>query len=528
MPGRDYAQLLEAMNELLAVLSSDGDQETALKASFEAAARGFGARKALLLLVEERDPLRLRSIHVLGNLTAEQVKACERGESVRGVSPAVIHRVIESGRTELIEDPRLQADAARTPSLEGGGYSVLCAPIRDPLQGVVLAVVYFQSSGITEAYNGQDCTWLEQYATAVGRVFGFFFRHQRQERELRELLDSPVPDDAPEILGDSAHIQALRRALHETFIPSLEAENPEPILILGERGTGKDLVARYLHAYSGRRRKPLVVVNCAEITDELAASRFFGHKRGSFTGALTDEPGFFRAAEGGVLFLDEVAELSLRAQAHLLRVLENHTVVPVGQTREMRIDVAVILATNQDLDEAVREGKLRADFHDRFRSLTIPLLPLRERPWDIPLLLDHFRRHHERKQRKRTLGFTREALRALVAYGWPGNVRELARACSLFVIHARPGAWIDPVLLDACLPDLRSTDPNPKAGPFLGEGTTMREAVYAFQRELIQSRLELHAGSVKATRESLGLPKVTFHRYMKRLGISAGADGKED
>src|SRR5262245_10685041 len=108
LSGRDYAQLLEAMNELLAVLSSDGDQESALKSSFEAAARGFGARKALLLLVEEREPLRLRSIHVLGNLTAEQVEACERGESVRGVSPSVIQRVIESGRTELIEDPRLQ------------------------------------------------------------------------------------------------------------------------------------------------------------------------------------------------------------------------------------------------------------------------------------------------------------------------------------------------------------------------------------------------------------------------------------
>jgi two-component system NtrC family response regulator len=526
--GRDYAQLLEAMNELLAVLSSDGGEESALKASFEAAARGFGARKALLLLVEEREPLRLRSVHVLGNLTAEQVEACERGESVRGVSPSVIHKVIESGRTELIEDPRLQADAALTPSLEGGGYSVLCAPICDPLRSMVLAVVYLQSSGITEAYGEQDREWLQRYAAAVGHAFGFTFRHQRQERELRELLDAPVPDDAPEILGDSAHVQALRRALHETYIPSLDAENPEPILLLGERGTGKDLVVRYLHAFSSRRRKPLVVVNCAEITDELAASRFFGHKRGSFTGALTDEPGFFRAAKGGVLFLDEVAELSPRAQAHLLRVLENHTVVPVGETREMRIDVAVVLATNQDLDEAVRGHSLRADFYDRFRSLAIRLLPLRERPWDIPLLLDHFRRHHERRQRKPTLGFTPEALRSLIGYEWPGNVRELARACSLFVIHAKPGAWIDPALLDACLPDLRSTDPNPKAGPLLGESVSMRDAVHAFQRELILSRLELHGGRVKATRESLGLPKVTFHRYMKRLGISAGSGGTDD
>jgi two-component system nitrogen regulation response regulator NtrX len=517
------------MNELLSALSEEGDEQAALRASFEAAARGFGARKALLLMVQDRDPLRLRSIHVLGNLTAEQVKACERGESVRGVSPSVIHRVVDSGQTELIEDPRLQADAARTPSLEGSQYSVLCAPIRDPLREMVLAVVYFQSSGLAEAYGEQDRGWLERYATAVGRVFGFYFRHQRQERELRELLDSKAPaDDAPEVLGDSAHVQALRRALHETYIPSLDAESPEPILILGERGTGKDLVARYLHAYSSRRRKRLVVVNCAEITDELAASRFFGHKRGSFTGALTDEPGSFRAADGGVLFLDEVAELSLRAQAHLLRVLENHTMVPVGETREIPVDVAVVLATNRDPGEAVREGTLRADFYDRIRTLTIRLLPLREHPWDVPLLLEHYRRHHESKQRKRTLGFTREALRALVAYGWPGNVRELARACSLFVIHSRPGAWIDLALLDAHLPEVRRASPNPKAGPLLGEGVSMREAVSAFERELILARLELHGGSVKAARESLGLTKTTFHRYMTSLGISAGGGGTED
>jgi len=518
------------MNELLAVLLKDGDHEAALRASFEAAARGFGAQKALLLLVEEREPLRLRAaVPVLGKLTPEQVKACERGESVRGVSPSVIQRVIETGEPELIEDPRFQADAGRTPSLAGGQFSVLCAPIRDPLREVVLAVVYFQNGSLTEAYKEEDRAWLDRYATAVGQVFGFHFRKQHQERKLRELLAvAAASEDTPEILGDSAHTQALRRALHEIYIPSLEAETPEPILILGERGTGKDLIARYLHAFSSRRKRPLVVVNCAEITDELAASRFFGHKRGSFTGAMTDEPGFFRAAHGGILFLDEVADLSLRAQAHLLRVLENHQVVPVGQTREIPVDVAVVLATNRDLDDAVREGVLRADFYDRFRALTIRLLPLRERPWDIPLLLDHFRRHQEDKHRKRTLGFTHEALRALVSYSWPGNVREVARACSLFVIHTRSGAQIDPVLIESCYPEALHAAPNPKAASLLWEGASMHDAVRTFQRELILARLDRHGGNVKAVRESLGITKTTFHRYMKRLGVSAGRDETED
>jgi DNA-binding NtrC family response regulator len=524
-PGRDYSQLLGAMNELLAVLSGDGGEEAALRASFEAAARGFGAQKALLLVIERPEPLRLRAVHTLGQLTAEQIAACERGDSVRGVSPSLIQRVVAGGRPELVEDPRLRADPSHTPSLEGGQHSVLCAPIFDPIRGAVLAVVYLQNSGLLEAYGEGDRAWLEGYASAVGRLFGLSFRQTLQERELGELRKT---ENAPEILGDSSHTQALRRTLHETFIPAMEVENPEPILVLGERGTGKDLIARYLHAYSSRSRKSLVVVNCAEITDELAASRFFGHKRGSFTGALTDEPGFFRAADGGVLFLDEVAELSPRAQAHLLRVLESHVVTPVGQTREIKVDVAVVLATNRELDQAVRDGALRADFYDRFRTLAVQLLPLRERPWDIPPLLEHFRRHHERKHRKPTLGFTREAFRSLVSHEWPGNVRDLARACSLFVIYAQPGAWIDRELIERCLPEVLRGTPNPKAGPLLAEGVSLSEAVQDFERELILSRLELHSGNVKAARASLGLTKTTFHRYMKSLGITATSGAQEE
>jgi DNA-binding NtrC family response regulator len=519
--GRVYTELLGAMNELLAVLSQDGDQEAALRASFEAAALGFGAQKALLLLVEEREPLRLRAVHFLG-LTREQAEACERRESVRGVSPSVIYRVIETGKPELIEAPLLRTDPSWTPSLEGDHFSVLCAPICDPdlLSEAVLAVVYFQNSGLTEAYGEDDRTWLEGYATIVGRICGFHLQKERRKRELREA--AAASDDAPEILGVSAHIQALLRALHGTHIPALAVENPEPVLILGERGTGKDLIARYLHACSQRKRRPLVIVNCAEITDELAASRFFGHKKGSFTGALTDEPGFFRAANGGVLFLDEVAELSLRAQALLLRVLESHVVTPVGETREIPVDVAVILATNRDLAEAAQARTLREDFYDRFRTLAIRLLPLRERPWgDIPLLLDHFRRHHEVKYSKRTLGFTQEAQRALASYNWPGNVREISRVCALFVIHAQPGAQIDRAFIESIYPDIVHPPSNLEVG-LLSEGTTMHDALRAFQRELIQSRLEIHGGHVKAAAESLGLSKATMYRLMKSLGITRG------
>jgi DNA-binding NtrC family response regulator len=146
---------------------------------------------------------------------------------------------------------------------------------------------------------------------------------------------------------------------------------------------------------------------------------------------------------------------------------------PGGQTREIHVDVAIVLATNRDLDREVRDGKLRADFYDRFRTLAIRLLPLRDRPWDIPLL-DHYRRHQERKLRKRTLGFTRDAFEALIAHDWPGNVRDLARSCSLFIIHAQPGAWIDRALIERCLPEVLRSEPNSKARPLLADGARWR------------------------------------------------------
>ncbi len=311
----------------------------------------------------------------------------------------------------------------------------------------------------------------------------------------------------------------LRRSLHEVYIPAVEAREPDPILILGERGTGKDLLARYLHAHGARREKPFVVVNCAEVTEELAAARFFGHKRGAFTGALQDELGCFRAAQGGVLFLDEVAELPPRAQATLLRVLENRTVVPIGQTKEIAVDVAVLLATNRDLEGAAECGSIRRDLYDRFRASTIRIVPLRERPCDVPPLATHFRLHHEARMRKPTADFTSDVLRLMMVYSWPGNVRELSRSCSVLVTHARPGQQLDRDLLVKVAPDVVSGRPNSHSVPIVWDSASFDDALRAFERELVLSRLERHGWNVRATRESLKLPKTTFHRTMKVLGI---------
>ncbi len=206
LQGRDFLQLLRAMQELLSNLAGDGGEEKALQASFEAVAQGLGAQKALLLLVEEAEPLRLRSVVALGGLTADQVKACERGESVKGVSPSLIRQVVTSGRAELVEDPRLASDASRTPALAASDFSVLCAPIPDLARGGVLAVVYLQNASPLNSYGKSDLAWLTGYTAAAGQVFGYYFRKEQQTRELRaELVARSAADDAPEILGNSPH-----------------------------------------------------------------------------------------------------------------------------------------------------------------------------------------------------------------------------------------------------------------------------------------------------------------------------------
>jgi transcriptional regulator with GAF, ATPase, and Fis domain len=520
---RDYPRLFRAMNEVLRALSTDEREEDALRRSFEDAARGFGAEKALLLVVEEQQPLRLRRIAVQG-LAPKQIEACERGESTRGVSSSVIRTVIGSPRALVVENPFLHGNPVETPALTGRNYSVLCAPVLDPAQNVTLAVMYFQKDGSDPeaAYQETDLVWLEGYASALGEAFAYHFQKTRRERALQDLLQGGQrPEDAPELIGESGHTQGLRRVLHETYIPAAGVPDPDPVLILGEKGTGKDLVARYLHAYSARRDRPFVVVSAAEISDDLAPARFFGHKKGSFTGAISDELGLFRAADQGVLFLDEITELSPRAQATLLRVLENRTVVPVGDTREVRVDVQVLLATNRDPEQAAKDGVLRADLLDRFGIQVIRLQPLRERPWDVPALVAYFLSHHERRSRKKTLGLTRQAFRMMVSHAWPGNVREVDRVCSLLVTHAKVGERLDTEFLERCYPNLAKCAPNPRAGAVLSQELSMREALRVLKRELILSRLEQHNWDVTAARQTLRLPRTTFNRYLVALGIGA-------
>lgn len=517
---RDYSQLFRAMTCAMESLLRGDDDENALRESFTNATTGFGARKALLLRVDATSPLVLRNLLALG-LTPQQIQACQVGESAPGVSASLIREVVADGRAVVRQDPRHALDPARTASHAEGDYSAIAAPILDPYTDRPLAVLYLQTPEFPEAYSESDVLWLDSYTRALGLAFGSLLHQRRREQQLAELIQGQRPENAPDLIGDDPATLALKRELLQGHIPAASAPHPYPLLILGEKGTGKELIARFIHAYSERRRGAFVAINCAELTDEMAAARFFGHVRGSFTGALRDEPGLFRSADKGVLFLDEIGHLTTRAQAVLLGVLENHLVQPVGGTRHVSVDVMLVLATNRDVENVeVREGMFLEDFYDRIAPRAIQLTPLRARAWDIPPLAEHFRESHEKRMRKRTLGFSPDALRALALYPWPGNVRELSRVCDLLVSVTKAGDRIDRAFLVKHYPKIGSKTVTGKTEAM---DLPLRQATRVFQKQLILARLEACDGDVTEARNSLGLPWTTMKRYLRTLAIDPKA-----
>ena len=233
---------------------------------------------------------------------------------------------------------------------------------------------------------------------------------------LRELQ---AKDEGELIIGQNPKMRELAEQVIRV------AQTPTTVLIRGESGTGKELVARAIHRYSNLRDKPLVTVNCTALTPTLMESELFGHKRGSFTGAVADKVGLFEKADGATIFLDEVGDMPLEMQGKLLRVLQAGEVKPVGDVVTRKVRVRVIAATNRDLEKALAGAEFREDLFYRFNAFTVLLPPLRERSEDIPVLAYHFLRKAEAKVNKKVDRFSQDALDMLKSYGWPGNLREL-------------------------------------------------------------------------------------------------------
>jgi two-component system nitrogen regulation response regulator NtrX len=333
-------------------------------------------------------------------------------------------------------------------------------------------------------------------------------RQHRLEAENRALRARV--DRTHTMVGESSGMRQLREQV------AMAAPTNGRVLIYGENGTGKELVARTIHSLSRRRTAAFVEVNCAAIPEELIESELFGHVRGAFTGAVADRRGKFEVADGGTIFLDEIGDMSLKTQAKVLRVLQEQTMEPVGGTSRIKVDARVLAATNKDLQAEIRAGHFREDLYFRLNVIPIFVPPLRERQEDIPLLADHFMVEFAREYGRRVKTLDPGAIAALQRYAWPGNVRELRNVIERLMIM---------VVGDSISAnDLSFLDQNAAARseppPTPIERLTLHEARDRFERELILRTLAEQQGNMSRTAEVLGVERSNLYRKMRAFGIA--------
>jgi len=322
------------------------------------------------------------------------------------------------------------------------------------------------------------------------------------------------PEGFETLLGVSPAFQALLRMLHEV------APVRSTVLIVGETGTGKELLARAIHNLSPERAQPYQLVDCTRFPEGMIESELFGHVKGSFTGAVVDKVGLLELADGGSVFLDEIADLPLSLQARLLRVIEDGEVRPVGGTRSKKIDVRFIAASNQNLEERVSRGEFRKDLFYRLNVVTLRVPPLRDRAEDIPLLARHFLTQFAREFGKPVTDLHPSAVTDLVAYKWPGNIRELRNVIERAVMLCS-GERLSSKELSSLLPSVSGEQPGSPSMPgeeylHLPYSEAKQKVLEAFTLRYIKNKLATHGGNVTRAAQDSGVPRQHFQQIMKR------------
>jgi DNA-binding NtrC family response regulator len=390
----------------------------------------------------------------------------------------------------------LRAAAARDAVRDRAASEWAVAPVR--YAGVVVGAIVARSAN-------DDRTRLSDALAVLAALAGPALRARRDVLA----VERQATIAAPEILGCSPAIAAIRQAIARA------AGTPFPILVEGESGTGKELMARAIHRLSARRDRPFRAVNCAALSDELFEAELFGHTRGAFTGAVTARVGLFEAAHGGSLFLDEVGDLSARAQAKLLRVLQEGEIRRVGENATRAVDVRIIAATNQPLARAVARGMFREDLLFRLAVVRLQAPPLRDRVEDVPLLAQAFWRRmaHDADRRAR---LTPSALAALCHHRWPGNVRELQNVIAALVVAAPARGSVGARDVYQAMGRAAPTSDT--------DSVSLDRARLGCERRVVAAALERHGGRRSAAARELGLSRQGLAKAMRRLGLGPASD----
>lgn len=434
-----------------------------------------------------------------------------RGDLAHRFSRTLVREAITTGEPQYL--PNLLEDA-RFASAESGFFIGRCCVMVAPLRydGEVYGVVYLENRKRVDSFSDESRAFLSELA----EVAGLFLRRASEREALRQRNRSLENDlfaqynFAGILTRDPEMLKALCRVAQV-------APTDAPVVVLGETGTGKELIARALHLNSSRRRGKLIPLNCSAFSGTLFESELFGHVAGAFTDARHDRPGRLAQAHGGTLFLDEVGEIPIEAQAKLLRFLQFGEIQRLGSDHTEKVDARIVAATHRDLHQMVSEGLLRQDLYFRLKVIDVTLPPLRERQGDVPLLMEHFLRKHWPRPEERPR-WTARAERALLAYAWPGNVRELesavARACAL----AR-GPELDLDLLPA---EVAGAAPGPTAEPVFPEltATALSEAreaaVDAVDQRFLAELMQRCEGNVSRAAREAGFHRGSLQKLLAR------------
>ncbi|MBP2834629.1 nitric oxide reductase transcriptional regulator NorR [Dickeya parazeae] len=451
-----------------------------------------------------------------------------------GLAPDVLGR-----RFRLSDHPRLEAIARAGDVVRFPADSQLPDPYDGLIPGqealkvhacVGLPLFAHHSLIGVLTIDGMDPHQFDHFSDEELRLIGAMASVALSNALLMEQLErqtvAPLPDVAPmaeenadEMVGLSAPMQQLKKEV------AIVADSDLNVLIMGETGVGKELVARAIHQGSRRADRPLVYLNCAALPESVAESELFGHVKGAFTGAIHHRTGKFELADNGTLFLDEIGELSLTLQAKLLRVLQYGDLQRVGDDSSLKVNVRVLAATNRDLKQSVQEGTFRADLFHRLSVFPLSVPPLRARGQDIALLAGFFCERSRARLGLQRLSLSPQATQLLVRYPWPGNVRELEHVIYRATIVARAGNTSGDLVLrpehlnlDGVLPDephpadVENTTPS-------WRGVSLRDATEHYQRQVISDTLARHQGNWSSCARELAVDSGNLHRMAKRLGI---------
>ncbi|MCH8841021.1 MAG: sigma 54-interacting transcriptional regulator, partial [Planctomycetes bacterium] len=424
----------------------------------------------------------------------------------------IVGQVIQTGEPRRVGGGLDEDQIARAVDKETGYHTktLLCVPLRSPA-GKLL--------GAFEVLNKLEGRFSEEDERGLLELASHAAVALENTKQLEELLSKHqrLVEEAAEglqLIGNSPAIEAVRSTTRRI------ADTDLAILILGENGTGKEIVARSLHYLSRRRDQPFIAVNCAALSETLLESELFGHEKGAFTDAHQTRAGKFELASGGTLFLDEIGDMSPSGQAKLLRVLEDKTVVRVGGSTSIHTEVRIVAATNHDLAKRVREKKFREDLYFRLNVVSLELPPLRQRGEDILLLAEYFLESFCRNMGRRTPKFSAVARKQLLMHAWPGNVRELRNLMERLA-YLSSGDRIEG-------DDLAFIDTGAEPGCLEG-ACTLPEATREFQQRYIRQMIELARGNMSQAAKRLGLHRSNLYRKMRQLEMGVSEeDGDSD